>query len=298
MQHSLTKVRLHRRWLPPNSHMLFRDCQTPQAEPAMLFSAYTEKNRKSYKIEKISGSWMPSNLGTYACHGLQAQNDGTTWQILWCHWKGIARTSRSRFFFFSKKKSEHTLAEVLLEDGWERVPGWESKKWLLVDVDAFFSMAGTRNKLMCKIDIEEPTRITDEVYLGCTQREKRNKQNTRDVEVVAFQQTRVIWCKHDYQSSTMTTSTTPRSNLETNTFSFIVTVRRTPVWDLCKTHKNHESSMSKKSWKSRRVDTTSHDIWRCYLDHKFVNEEHESRLHHRCAGVTRFSYSMDTELSV
>ena len=92
----------------------------------------------------------------------------------------------------------------------------------------FFSMAGTRNKLMCKIDIEEPTRITDEVYLGCTQREKRNKQNTRDVEVVAFQQTRVIWCKHDYQSSTMTTSTTPRSNLETNTFSFIVTVRRTP----------------------------------------------------------------------
>ena len=45
---------------------------------------------------------------------------------------------------------------------------------------------------MCKIDIEEPTRITDEVYLGCTQREKRNKQNTRDVEVVAFQQTGVI----------------------------------------------------------------------------------------------------------
>ena len=53
--------------------------------------------------------------------------------------KAFARTSRSRFFFFlKKKKSEHTLAEVLLEDGWERVPGWESKKWLLVDVDVFF----------------------------------------------------------------------------------------------------------------------------------------------------------------
>ena len=53
--------------------------------------------------------------------------------------KAFARTSRSRFFFcLKKKKSEHTLAEVLLEDEWERVPGWESKKWLLVDVDFFF----------------------------------------------------------------------------------------------------------------------------------------------------------------
>ena len=46
------------------------------------------------------------------------------------------------FFFLKKKKSEHTLAEVLLEDGWERVPGWESKKWLLVDVDVFFFNGG------------------------------------------------------------------------------------------------------------------------------------------------------------
>ena len=52
-------------------------------------------------------------------------------------------------------------------------------------------------KLMSKIDLEQPIRITDHVYVGCTQRESETNKKNRDGEIRTFQQDAIIQFKHD-----------------------------------------------------------------------------------------------------
>ena len=79
---------------------------------------------------------------------------------------------------------ERQIAKALMELGCEKVPNWEclfvhrkQKLFLSVCVDDI-KMAGTKQnlapmweKLMKDVDILEPTKFLDHVYLGCTQRE-------------------------------------------------------------------------------------------------------------------------------
>ena len=126
-----------------------------------------------WKIEKVTNLkrlaeaecpaiWAPTRA-TICKPKMMVQHDRSCGAI----GKAFARTSCKSFFFFRKKKSEHTLAEVLLEDGWERVPGWESKKWLLVDVDAFFQWRARGiswcAKSTLKNQLELPTKFSWDV---------------------------------------------------------------------------------------------------------------------------------------
>ena len=84
---------------------------------------------------------------------------------------------------------ERQFEKIPLQHGWEKIPNWEclfvhreKGLFLSVDVDDI-KLAGKkqnldpmRKALNKEVDLGEPTSFLDHVFLGCTQRQMRNKQ--------------------------------------------------------------------------------------------------------------------------
>ena len=100
-------------------------------------------------------------------------------------WEGIYSDT-----FLAGLLCERQFEKVLSENGWQKAPAWESlfvrrQRWIFLSVYGDDTkMAGKkqnlepmRQRLMQQVDLEKPTQVLDQVYLGCTQRDcKLNKK--------------------------------------------------------------------------------------------------------------------------
>ena len=90
---------------------------------------------------------------------------------------------------------ERKLSEVLFEEEWARVPVWECfcmhpKSGLLLSV---------WNKVMSKVELEEPSRIVDQENPGCTQRRSETNRSIvaakQDLFTKLFSSSGVTTCR-------------------------------------------------------------------------------------------------------
>ena len=158
----------------------------------MLFSAYSVEN----------GRWSPTvlRLPKGEC------------PVIWVHVNSDLDAQKS-----SDKTTDPvvplgrnlygTFAEVLFGRRMEiRVPGWNAWKFFHQTSDVFslkftwmtWQWQPMRKKLMSNLDLEEPTRIADQVYLACPQCESETIKSG-DGEVGHIQQSGIIQCKHSWE---------------------------------------------------------------------------------------------------
>ena len=155
----------------------------------MLFQhAYADKTGRCSVTVKITGMKMPSNLDTHTrisklkIMGQCERSCGTIG-------KELVRTSIGPIIVGRK------LAELLAQEGWERVPGWkcsymhrESDLLLSVYVD------DVQKKKTDKKAALKPHRI----YRGCRQRESEtHKRFVMEKSELFIQQAGIIQHKHD-----------------------------------------------------------------------------------------------------